>query len=969
MIAEEAHARFRRVLGHRMQEVIPIFLYASNQDFSATNILPFSPGESTGGFTDFFRRRVVVPFNGDYESLRHVLSHEIAHAFQFDVFIGPRYDLYPLWLMEGLCEYLTLGWDASAEVFVRDLALHGKLPSIADLEAGRVRSGYAFYKMGQAVFVFIEERFGRERVEFFVKEIAALRDPRTAYHSAFDMTPEEFDLAFVDYWYDRYAPARAALQQNDARMRPVSLRFDPDGPLSDRIGFHLHPALSPDGKSIAYISATGIFPSIVVRPAPGPDVSPDQLDETVIVVKALRSKRYEEYQPLTTRLSWSPDGRFLLVAGRFAGEQALLIVDVREESVIRALRPPFDAMQYPVFGPDGQSVVFTGVTRGRSDLFVLTLSDGTLRRLTDDDAYESDARLSNDGRFVFFSVGRDAPGRRDLVRLRLRADDGSWLNANERYLSRNLLTDLPGRAEAPLPAEGDSLIFTSDHSGVRNLYRLENASVRSVAVVAEDVQPLTQSATGVVHASLVMAGRCEIVTQEDDAADSVAVPEECEGLAFTERRDGALELVYLPAGLGADGRRSENPRRISAATPLDPETRTFDPALYRSPLANVVLDEAPEYLDFGREYRPALSFEGFPFVLVGGGSDADGETRIAGIAAAQFADDAGDHRLFTLLGYGEAPPEWSLDLRYSYLKLRPDFFAGVYRQSGAFPVQTFYDLSLNNILYNPYFRVLDQDVYGVYGGVEYPLHKFGSLTLAFEQGREERIFRRRLPEEREQEDVFVNHYQVSLSYRFDNTVYGRYGALDGHGIFFSYGVPLRPLGIEREVYALAAEYRLHHWFENGWTFHWRLFGGSVTGGDATDYPFRIGGYATIRGYDFQEFEGRHAFFSNVELRVPFVKYILFGFPAEWSPGGIQGVLFVDAGSAFDDSDTYQAYDSDANSTRDLYASYGVGIHWQNFMWFVIPGAVMKIEWATPYDFKTSDPPRKWKGVFSVGFNF
>lgn len=616
VIAEEAHARFSRVLRHRMSEVIPIFLYASNQDFSATNILPFSPGESTGGFTDFFRRRVVVPFNGDYESLRHVLSHEIAHAFEFDVFIGPRYDLYPLWLMEGLCEYLTLGWDASAESFVRDLALHGKLPSIADLEAGRVRSGYAFYKLGQAVFVFIEARFGAERVAFFVNELAALRDSRAAYRSAFDMTPEEFDLAFVNFLYDRYAPAQAALRQRDARLRAVSLRFDADGPLSDRIGFHLHPALSPDGKRIAYISAAGIFPAIVVRPAPGPGVSPEELDETVIVVKALRSRRYEEYQPLTTRLSWSPDGRFVLVAGRFAGRQALLLVDVAEEAVVRALEPPFDAMLYPAFGPRGEAVVFTGVSRGRPDVFVLTLSDGTLHRLSDDDVHESDARLSRDGRFVFFSVGVSA-GRRDIVRVRIRADDGTWLSAAERNFSRTVVTDLPGTADAPLPAEGDSLVFASDHHGVRNLYRLEDASERTAAAGLADVQPLTQSATGLVHASLVVAGHCEIVIRESTGANDNTggnvddVPEECEGLVFTERRDGALELVYLPAGLDADGRRSENPRRVSGAAAMAPGTQTFDPASYRSPLAGVVLDEAPLFLGFGREDPAGALVRGF----------------------------------------------------------------------------------------------------------------------------------------------------------------------------------------------------------------------------------------------------------------------------------------------------------------------------------------------------------------------
>ena len=131
----------------------------------------------------------------------------------------------------------------------------------------------------------------------------------------------------------------------------------------------------------------------------------------------------------------------------------------------------------------------------------------------------------------------------------------------------------------------------------------------------------------------------------------------------------------------------------------------------------------------------------------------------------------------------------------------------------------------------------------------------------------------------------------------------------------------------------------------------------------------MGGYYTIRGYPFLEFEGRNAFVLNLEYRFTFIQQLLFGAPFRWSPGLIRGAIFFDAGAAFDDHRQFQAFDGDVGVTRDLNASFGVGLHWSNFLWFLFPGALMKIEWATPYDGKRSLPLSQWEGRFSVGFSF
>src|SRR5262249_17026024 len=136
-LAEKANFKLKLDLGHVLERKVPIILYASHNDFQQTNVILEDIGQSTGGFTEVLRNRVVIPFPGSYEELRHVVTHELTHAFMFDMLYGGGignaitkrgYFDIPLWFAEGLAEWESLGWDANAEMFVRDGTITGYLP-------------------------------------------------------------------------------------------------------------------------------------------------------------------------------------------------------------------------------------------------------------------------------------------------------------------------------------------------------------------------------------------------------------------------------------------------------------------------------------------------------------------------------------------------------------------------------------------------------------------------------------------------------------------------------------------------------------------------------------------------------------------------------------------------------------------------------------------------------------------------
>ena len=84
-MAERWYARLSQVLDHDLRGRQPLILYASGPHFRQTNAIQGELGEGTGGVTEAYKRRIVLPFAGPIESTDHVLGHEIVHAFQYDI--------------------------------------------------------------------------------------------------------------------------------------------------------------------------------------------------------------------------------------------------------------------------------------------------------------------------------------------------------------------------------------------------------------------------------------------------------------------------------------------------------------------------------------------------------------------------------------------------------------------------------------------------------------------------------------------------------------------------------------------------------------------------------------------------------------------------------------------------------------------------------------------------------------------
>ena len=103
---------------------------------------------------------------------------------------------------------------------------------------------------------------------------------------------------------------------------------------------------------------------------------------------------------------FSPDGRDLLVVTNHAQDNAIerITVDRVRESIVSA--PNHTQYATPRFAPDGASFVASVWTEGRRDLWLYDRDGAVLRQLTADAANDRDPRWSADGRWLFFTSDR-----------------------------------------------------------------------------------------------------------------------------------------------------------------------------------------------------------------------------------------------------------------------------------------------------------------------------------------------------------------------------------------------------------------------------------------------------------------------------------------------------------------------------------------------------------------------------------
>ena len=589
-MAERWHARLSEALDHSLRGRQPIVLYGSHRRFEQTNVYGGLIEESTGGFTDARKRRIVLPFAASLADTDHVLGHEIVHAFQFDMASKHRSPLgVPLWFVEGMAEYLTLGpHDPQTAMWMRDAVHEGKLPSIDELRSAR----YFPYRWGAALWAHLVERFGSDLP---ARALRAKRDVKRRLQEVTGQSLETLTAGWHEALQGRYATDGDAASTGE----PV---------ISSRRGggrLNVAASLSPDGQRMIFLSERDQFSiDLYLADAPGGRVIRKLL--TTATNPDVESLHY-----LHSSGAWDASGSKFALGTVVRGRATLVVLDVDVPGALREFPlPQVDELYSPTWSPDGSAIAFSAIAQGFSDLSVLRLSDGSSRRLTDDPFADLQPAWSPDGQTIAFATDRFTT---DLSQLRY----GGY---------RIGLVDTASGAITAAPAlegldhldpewgPGRALFFVGDPDGVPNVFRLD--------LQHGEARRVTSVTTGVAGATRL--------------SPALSVAAETGALAFSVFRSAGFEVHQLAAREAAG-----EPTTMAWALPAAPPTAAHVRIEPVPPLP--AMAPAPRATS---AYEPRLSLEGIgsPYLSAGGGPMGG---YVSGGVSMLFGDLLGDHQLLT----------------------------------------------------------------------------------------------------------------------------------------------------------------------------------------------------------------------------------------------------------------------------------------------------------------------------------
>jgi Tol biopolymer transport system component len=852
--AESAYQHVSSELKYDLAHKVPLILFQTSSEFQQQNVVPGAAQEGVGAFAEPVRQRIVMPMDEPQDLLYRLIVHELTHQFEYDMIPTSLVRrAVPLWVNEGLSDYMTGVWSPQDLMSVRDAAIADILPKMTNLEGASELGSRMVYNLGHAVFEFIEAKWGKEGIRQYLFNLrkAVIGGGEEAYEESFQISAEEFDQQFDKYLKDRFKPFRD-------RERPADYGRNLS-PNPERTPFRnvysVEP--SPPGELFAVVTGNG---------------SDRELDIVLVsakdgkVVTNLTSGFDQDFgfEYLSTPggrwvtvpwLSWSPDGNRLAYFARAEKSRTMILQNTLNRKIEERIdMRTVDDPESPDISPDGRRVAFAALQGGTGDIFIVDLVTKEVINVTKDDFADSAPTWSPDGKSLIY-IARVSQNEK-LFRVDL--DTGR----------KTQLTFGTHDDGAPKFVDPDTLVFASTATDPTKPIDPEVArngniyNIWTLGLKTGELRQFTDAVGGNLYAVAVNDGG------ERTKIAFISYYKANYELHMLERREPIIKAAL--ADFGEPG----------AIIP------------FQAPLSHTLIaDNKKKKGTFEK-----LFLDGRPPVNVGVTSGGD----VFGGSSVTFSDVLGDQQ-FNL--YAASISQYRT-LSFSYMSLARRFNYALQ----AFSQTTFFYGNLQNVLYDGSLLV-DRDLAQatrtirgatVFGIWPFNRYRRAELFAGFMQYEEQfndpslGAVSSQFQQDQFGRQLFRSGNVLPLGINFieETTVFREFGPLAGRTmrLGYEYAPKMGDGSLSRQT--MDADFRYYQRLGGSGLLALRARG-FKSWGTSSDFIY-FGGNSEMHGYEYLEFIGDRASFFNAELRFPLIEAMLTPLGVL---GGIRGVLFANMGGA------------------------------------------------------------------------
>jgi len=1007
--AEEALEDIQVKMDYQINNRISLIIYNSHDEFQETNTSDGYLSQGIGGFTEPFKNRVVFPFEGSYSKFKHVIHHELVHAVMRDLLYGGTIQniiakgitlQLPIWYHEGMAEFLSSGWETNSDMFIRDAAINEYLPDIKRL------GGYFAYRGGQALFRYIADTYGIEKISELLYNVKAKGNVEKGFKSTIGIDLEELNTKWKKSIKKRFWPEIAYRKDPDEFAKRLTNHKKLGG------FYNTSPAISPKGDKIVIISDRDIYLDVYVI---------NSFDGKIIskVIESGTTENLEELNVLSPALTWAPDNKRIALSSKTEGYDVVKIIDTETEED-RNLPFKLHGVESVSWSPDGKHIALLGSNAHQSDIYIYSFETEELTNLTNDIFSEYLPSWSPDSKSIVFSSDRGSLTKTDIEQ------DGYSMSQMESYQldlfkieveskTINQITDwdFSDEKSAVFSKDGKEILFVSDYNGIDNIYkkRISLNNSDSVSSILElEANPITNSLNGIESLSLSADAKKLVFSSFFNSGFNVFLInnpfllEPIENIEMTEYMSqfyqeeiDSSEIIteevtprigeeYIYSNIHKNDTTEQSNQNIFIGQIIDYGDPEIDstitdysnfvfakPELFndttstkknKKMLFAEKLDDEGNFLvnKYKVHFTPDIIYANAGYSSLYG---------VLGTTVLSFSDVLGNHRLIGTTSLQIDLKNSDYGLAYYYLPKKINY--------GVQGYHTARFVLLNGAKGLDFYR------FRSFGGIisaSLPFNTFHRIDASLSLQKVSRENLDNLEEPLENETFII----PSASYIKDNTMWGYTSPIQGTRYkITAFGNP-GFTSHKKSFFSLTWDYRKYFRFFYDNSFVFRLSGGYSSG--ANPQRFFMGGteswinrtFATreiplnsaadfifltpampLRGYNYAEKLGTKYSLVNLELRFPLIRYLVTG-PIPLFFQNILGTAFIDAGTAWDNNKELKLFGKNENGktiTDDLLVGTGFGVRvFMMFLW--------KFDVAWTYDAQNFSKPKYY---ISIGLDF
>jgi len=947
-MAERWYARLSRMFAHELRGRQPLILYSSGTHFQQTTAISGLIGEGTGGVTESLKRRIILPVGSSPSETDRVIGHELVHAFQYDVTsdgtrgggMNPGLARIPLWFIEGLSEYLSIGpVDPHTAMWMRDASRRDFIPSLKKMD-----NPYKYfpYRYGQAMWSYITGRWGDETVSRLMKGVGRVGDVEAVITRVLGVSPEQLGKDWKEAYEKAYEPILSKTDLTDPSSRML-MKGKEENP------YNVSPVISPDGKNVMFLSTRDLFSIDLYLADARTGKVRKKITETAV------NPEYESIQFIRSAGAWDPRGKTFVFGAISKGKPVLSFFDLSKEKLVQEVEfKDLDEIFSPTWSPDGRFIAFSAMNGGKSDLFIYDLSAKTLRALTDDFFGDLHPSWSPDGRAIAFVTDRFTT---DLTLLSIGDYELALVDPVSGKIERLPAFSASKNTNPQWAPDSRSILFLSDQSGKTDIYRIDLESKK--------LYQITNLYAGVSGIT--------------DLSPALSVAERTGQLAYSAYDEGYYTIYVMDSqeAIRGDSRIADFGGRLLSVLPPREQPAGALLGLLRNPLFGL-----PEQVEFPESsYKPKLSLDYVAPPQVGVGVDRFG-TYTGGGLGLFWTDMLGYHSLGTIVQSSSRLKDLTGILSYQNSERRLNWGAVVGRIPYVYGgYQVYWDpanqayiedqilywqinYQLSGYLAYPFNQVQRVEMYGGYQYIDFDAER---ITQAYSFDGYP-LYRdiTKLPS-----SPSISYAYTAFALVYDSALFGATAPILGQSYMFE----VMPTFGSFNMYTIMGDYRRYFMPVRPFTLAFRALHYGRYGRDAEDgrmYPLFLGYESLVRGYDyyslsFNEYSegggfdtnrlfGSKMLVANAELRFPLFGVLGIGkgyygvFPSDMLFFYDWGVAWYNSTNEKNNKPTF------LGGTRKPVSSAGVGLR-VNVLGYLVVG----VNYVKPFD----RPDKGW--YFQLSF--